>query len=246
MDAFSRSFILGLGLSSEVMKELVIRLNNVWKTYVMGDVRVDALRGLSLEIMKGEFVAVQGPSGSGKSTAMNLIGCLDYPTQGSVYLEHHDISRLSESELAQVRGKKIGFVFQQFNLISSLTALENVALPMIFQGVPAGKRIKRARELLEMVNLGNRISHKPKELSGGQQQRVSIARALANNPEVILADEPTGNLDSANGKNVMEILRNLHEADKKTIILVTHDENLARMADRVEYIMDGRNKRDTK
>ncbi|MBI2574792.1 ABC transporter ATP-binding protein [Candidatus Woesearchaeota archaeon] len=221
--------------------EPVISLRDVWKTYTLGRVRVDALRGLSLDVRKGEFVAVQGPSGSGKSTAMNLIGCLDYPTRGKVFLEHRDITSLSESELAQMRGRKIGFVFQQFNLIPSLTALENVTLPMVFQAVPSGKRIKRARELLSMVGLEHRTNHKPNELSGGQQQRVSIARALANNPDVILADEPTGNLDSATGKHIMEVLAGLHEKEGKTIVLVTHDERLAGMADRAEYIMDGKN-----
>ncbi|MBI2142694.1 ABC transporter ATP-binding protein [Candidatus Woesearchaeota archaeon] len=196
---------------------------------------------ISLDVRKGEFVAVQGPSGSGKSTAMNLIGCLDYPTRGKVFLDGMDITSLSESGLAQVRGRKIGFVFQQFNLIPSLSALENVALPMVFQGIDSGKRIKRARELLGIVGLEHRTGHKPGELSGGQQQRVSIARALANNPDVILADEPTGNLDSATGKHIMEVLAGLHEKEGKTIVLVTHDERLAGMADRAEYIMDGKN-----
>lgn len=227
--------------SASVSGEPVIRLQDVWKTYVMGKVSVDALRGLSIEVHKGEFVAVQGPSGSGKSTAMNLIGCLDYPTRGKVFLEHRDIALLGESELAQIRGRKIGFVFQQFNLIPGLTAIENVALPMVFQGVPSDKRIKRAKDLLAMVGLEHRTDHKPSELSGGQQQRVSIARALANNPDVILADEPTGNLDSATGKHIMDVLAGLHEKEKKTIVLVTHDERLAAMADRTEYIMDGRN-----
>ena len=219
----------------------VIRLQEVWKTYQIGDINVDALRGLNIEIKKGEFVAVQGPSGSGKSTAMNLIGCLDYPTKGKVLLENHDISKLSESDLAQVRGKKIGFVFQQFNLIPELSAMENVALPMIFQGMPAPKRIKRARELLQKVELGHRENHRPNELSGGQQQRVSIARALANDPEFILADEPTGNLDSETGKHIMKMLSELHEKEKKTIILVTHDEKVAAMADRTIHMVDGRN-----
>ncbi len=225
------------------MKDSIIRLDNVWKTYQMGDVRVDALRGLNLDIKKGEFIAVQGPSGSGKSTAMNLIGCLDYPTQGTVYLENHDITKFTESELAQIRGRKIGFVFQQFNLINSLSALENVSLPMIFQGISGEKRIKRAAKLLEMVQLQNRMEHRPKELSGGQQQRVSIARALANNPEVILADEPTGNLDSETGKAIMNMLIELHEKEKKTVVLVTHDEQIGKMADRIEYVMDGKNLR---
>lgn len=209
---------------------------------MMGKVRVDALRGINLDVSLGEFIAIRGPSGSGKSTAMNLIGCLDYPTSGTVLLDGNDISRLRESELAQVRGRKIGFVFQQFNLIPSLSAVENVELPMVFQNVPKKKRIKRAMDLLSSVGLGERLNHRPRELSGGQQQRVSIARALANDPEVILADEPTGNLDSATGKSIMEMLISLNK-EGKTIILVTHDENLARMAGRVEYIMDGKNYR---
>ncbi|MBI2133481.1 ABC transporter ATP-binding protein [Candidatus Woesearchaeota archaeon] len=224
------------------MKRSIIRLENVWKSYVMGKVRVDALRGINLDVSLGEFIAIRGPSGSGKSTAMNLIGCLDYPTSGTVLLDGNDISRLRESELAQVRGRKIGFVFQQFNLIPSLSAVENVELPMVFQNVPKKKRIKRAMDLLSSVGLGERLNHRPRELSGGQQQRVSIARALANDPEVILADEPTGNLDSATGKSIMEMLISLNK-EGKTIILVTHDENLARMAGRVEYIMDGKNYR---
>src|SRR3989338_9502353 len=167
------------------MKDTIIKLDNVWKIYQMGEVKVEALRGLSLEIKKGEFVAIMGPSGSGKSTAVNMIGCLDVPTKGHIYLDQHDISKLSESDLAQIRGRKIGFILQQFNLITALTALENVALQMIFQNMPREERIKRATKLLELVGLGDRVSHKPNELSGGQQQRVAIARALVNNPEVI-------------------------------------------------------------
>ncbi len=225
------------------MKRSVIRLVDVWKTYMMGRVKVDALRGLTLDIKNGEFVSIQGPSGSGKSTAMNLIGCLDYPTRGQVYLDGQDISTLGESELAQVRGRKIGFVFQQFNLIPSLSALENVMLPMVFQGVAYSKRIRRARELLSSVGLSDRMSHRPRELSGGQQQRVSIARALANDPDVILADEPTGNLDSETGKHIMELMLKLNKENSKTIVLVTHDGKLAKMAGRTEYMIDGRNAR---
>ncbi|MBI4439024.1 ABC transporter ATP-binding protein [Candidatus Woesearchaeota archaeon] len=221
----------------------LVKLEDVWKTYLLGDVRVDALRGLSLEVRRGEFVAVQGPSGSGKSTAMNLIGCLDYPSRGKVYLDGHDIARLSESELAQVRGRKIGLVFQQFNLIPSLSALENVMLPMIFQGTVRDKRFKRAEMLLRMVGLGDRSSHKPKELSGGQQQRVAIARSLANDPELILADEPTGSLDSATGIQIMDLLIELRGKESKTVVLVTHEDRLAGMADRVVYMVDGRNVR---
>lgn len=222
------------------MKNTIIKLDNVWKIYKMGEVKVPALRGLNLKIVRGEFVAVQGTSGSGKSTALNSIGCLDMPTKGKVYLEGKDISKLPESELAQIRGRKIGFIFQQFNLISTLTALENVTLPMIFQNITSEERIKRAKELLEMGGLGGRINHKPSELSGGEQQRVAIARSLSNNPEVILADEPTGNLDSKTGETVINFLGKLHKEKKTTIIMVTHDASLAHHAQRIEFLKDGR------
>ena len=218
----------------------VIKLENVWKTYKMGDVEVNALQGLDLEVKQGEFLAIMGPSGSGKSTAVNMIGCLDVPTKGKIMLEQHDISKLSESELAQIRGRKIGFIFQQFNLISTLTALENVMLPMIFQGVDEKERIRRATMLLELVELGDRTNHKPTELSGGQQQRVAIARSLANNPDVIIADEPTGNLDSKTGTNVLDFLQKLHKKESKTIVMVTHDANLSKVAERIEFLKDGR------
>ncbi len=221
-------------------KEIIIQLNNVWKIYKMGKVEVPALKGLSISIKKGEFVSIMGPSGSGKSTTMNMIGCLDIPTKGTIYLNGIDISSMSESSLAQIRGKTIGFIFQQFNLISTLTAIENVMLPMIFQNISAKKRKEKAMRLLSMVGLEKRLNHKPAELSGGQQQRVAIARALANDPEVILADEPTGNLDSKSGSNVISFLKEMHKKNKKTIIMVTHDEKLAKNADRVEYLMDGK------
>lgn len=221
------------------MTASVIRIEDVWKIYKMGDVEVPALRGLNLDIKKGEFVAVMGPSGSGKSTAMNMIGCLDIPTKGRILLDGKDISRLSESNLAQIRGKKIGFIFQQFNLIQTLTALENVMLPMTFQGIPSFQRKKRAVELLNLVELGERMNHKPSELSGGQQQRVAIARSLANDPEVILADEPTGNLDSKTGLLVMDFLKKMHSKQCKTIVMVTHDENVAHHAERIEFLRDG-------
>lgn len=221
------------------MKKSIIKLENVWKIYKMGDVEVNALQGLNLDVKEGEFLAIMGPSGSGKSTAVNMIGCLDVPTKGKIMLEQHDISKLSESELAQIRGKKIGFIFQQFNLIPTLTALENVMLPMIFQDVPEKERVERATELLELVELGDRIHHKPTELSGGQQQRVAIARALANKPEVIIADEPTGNLDSKTGTNVLDFLHKLHKKESKTIVLVTHDANLSKVAERIELLKDG-------
>ncbi len=216
-----------------------IEIKDVWKIYKMGEVEVKALRGMNFIVKKGEFVAIQGPSGSGKSTAMHMVGCLDIPTRGKVLLEGKDISKMSESRLAQIRGKKIGFVFQQFNLIPTLTALENVTLPMIFQNVSDYKRKQRATKLLTLVGLGDRMTHRPSELSGGQQQRVAIARSLANDPDVILADEPTGNLDSKSGKEIMQLLCNLHKKEGKTIIMVTHDPRLARCAERIAFLKDG-------
>lgn len=218
----------------------IIELRNVWKTYKMGEVEVNALCGLNLKIKKGEFVAIQGPSGSGKSTAMNMVGCLDIPTKGDIFLEGQNIAKLHESHLAQIRGRKIGFIFQQFNLIPTLTAIENVALPMTFQDVPAEQRMKAAKELLEIVGLADRMHHKPSEMSGGQQQRVAIARSLSNRPDVILADEPTGNLDSRSGRDIINFLRKLHEKEKTTVIMVTHDSALAKEADRIEYLKDGK------
>lgn len=220
-------------------KDIIIKIENVWKTYKVGDIEVHALRGLNLEVKRGEFLAIQGPSGSGKSTAMNMVGCLDIPTKGSVHLERHNISKMPESSLAKIRGEKIGFIFQQFNLINTLSALENVTLPMIFQGIPKEERQRKAKELLEMVGLVERMYHRPTELSGGQQQRVAIARALSNDPEVILADEPTGNLDSKTGENVMNFLEKLHKEKNTTIVMVTHDAGLAKHAERIEYLKDG-------
>lgn len=217
----------------------IIRLVNVWKTYYMGDAVVNALSGVNLTINKGEFVAIMGPSGSGKSTLMNQVGCLDIPSKGEVYLDGQDIAHLTESNLAQIRGQKIGFIFQKFNLIPTLTAKENVMLPMIFQNMGAEEREDRAEAFLKLVNLQDRMDHRPGELSGGQQQRVAIARSLANEPEVILADEPTGNLDSKTGSTVMDFLRDLHKNKGTTIIMVTHDSHVAKNADRIEYLKDG-------
>ena len=222
------------------MNKSIIKLENVWKTYKMGNVDVNALQGLNLDVKEGEFLSIMGPSGSGKSTAVNMIGCLDVPTKGKIMLDQHDISKLSESELAQIRGRKIGFIFQQFNLIPTLSALENVMLPMIFQGIYEKERIERAIKLLELVELGDRISHRPTELSGGEQQRVAIARSLANNPDVIIADEPTGNLDSKTGTIVLDFLQKLHKKEKKTIVMVTHDANLAKVSERTEFLKDGK------
>ncbi len=220
------------------MKNTIINLVDVWKIYKMGEVDVKALSGVNLKVKKGEFLAIQGRSGSGKSTLVNAIGCLDVPTKGKIYLDGRDISKLSESSLAQIRGKKIGFVFQQFNLIHTLTALENIMLPMMFQDVSMEKREKRAKELLELVGLGDRTHHRPNQLSGGEQQRVAIARALANDPDVILADEPTGNLDTKTGLMVMSFLKKLNKQGK-TIVMVTHDDYLAKAAHRRAYLEDG-------
>jgi putative ABC transport system ATP-binding protein len=220
-------------------KNPVIELNDVWKIYEMGDVEVKALRGISIIVNKGEFVSIMGPSGSGKSTCVNMVGCLDVPTKGKVILDGKDISTLSESELAQIRGKKIGFIFQKFNLINTLTAIENVMLPMTFQNIGFEERYDRALKLLKLVELDDRIDHRPNELSGGQQQRVAIARSLSNNPEVIIADEPTGNLDSKTGNIVMDFLKKMNKDEGKTIIMVTHDEEIALYANRTEYLKDG-------
>jgi putative ABC transport system ATP-binding protein len=217
----------------------IIQLRKVWKTYRMGETPVHALRGIDLDVMPGEFLAIQGPSGSGKSTAMNLVGCLDVPTRGEIYLDGKNISKLHESDLAQIRGRKIGFIFQKFNLIETLTALENVMLPMTFQGISEDERLSRAKKLLTQFGLGDRMHHKPAELSGGQQQRVAIARSLAVDPPVILADEPTGNLDSKTGREVLQFLRELNDKEGKTIVLVTHDDILAHTADRIEFLKDG-------
>ncbi len=221
-------------------KQPIIKLENVWKTYQVGETLIHALRGLDLEVYKQEFLAVQGPSGSGKSTAMNLIGCLDIPTKGKIHLDNKNIANLHESDLAQIRGKKIGFVFQQFNLLNTLTALENVMLPLIFQGVSLKKRTKKATEMLKKVGLGDRMNHTPAQLSGGQQQRVAIARSLIVDPEVVLADEPTGNLDSKTGKEIMDLLKDLNKKEKKTVVLVTHDNHLAKMAERTAFLKDGK------
>ncbi len=216
-----------------------ITLEDVHKIYQVDDVKVPAINGISLEINKGDFVVLIGPSGSGKSTAMNLIGCLDTPTKGEVYLDKYNISKLSESDLAQIRGKRIGFIFQTFNLIGSLTALENVMLPMTFQNIPREAKVKKARELLQLVGLGDRIQHLPGELSGGQKQRVAIARALVNDPEIILADEPTGNLDTKTGDEIINLLVEFNEKGK-TIILVTHNSELLKLGDKVVMLRDGK------
>ncbi len=217
----------------------LIRLEEVWKIYTIGEVEVNALRGVDININEGEFVAIVGSSGSGKSTMMNLVGCLDLPSKGIIYLDNKDISKMHESDLAQIRGQKIGFIFQQFNLIQNLTALENVMLPLEFQNLSTEEAQIRAVELLDIVGLSDRMDHLPSQLSGGQQQRVAIARALSNNPEVILADEPTGNLDSKSGAEIMNLLEKLWRDEHKTIIMVTHDMNLAERAKRKIRLKDG-------
>jgi len=222
------------------MAEPIIKLENVWKKYKLGEENLSILKGVNLEIMPGSFATIMGPSGSGKSTLMYLLGLLDTPSVGKIFLDGQDVSDFSEDKLAQIRGKKIGFIFQQFNLLQNLTALENVMLPMIFQGILEPQRIERAKMLLDTVNLEHRINHKPKEMSGGEQQRIAIARSLVNNPEILIADEPTGNLDSTNGKIVMEILAKLHREQKKTIVVVTHDPAIAHYSQNVIHIQDGK------
>lgn len=219
--------------------EIVFEMNQVKKIYKMGDVDVKALDGISFKIKKGEFVIIMGPSGSGKSTTLHIMGCLDKPTSGNVYIDGVDVSKLNDKSLAKIRGEKIGFVFQQFNLLPRLTALENVELPMMYKGVPLKKRRKRAKELLELVGLGDRINHKPTQLSGGQMQRVAIARALANEPSYILADEPTGNLDSKSGEDILEIFKRLNK-DGMTVVIVTHDPELELLGNHVIFLRDGK------
>jgi len=221
------------------MKQTIIKLDNVHKDYRMGDSTVQAVKGINLEIIRGDFIVIIGPSGSGKSTVMNMIGALDLATEGDIFLDEKNIEHLEESELAQIRGKKIGFVFQTFNLIPTLNALENIELPMIFQGVPKEERIEKAEEILESVNLTHRKYHLPNELSGGERQRVAIGRALANDPEVILADEPTGNLDTKTGSEIMKLFKDLNKKGK-TIILVTHDIGLLNHAQKILKIKDGK------
>jgi len=218
----------------------MIKLENAVRTYHLGKTTVKALRGVDLEIEDGELVAIMGPSGSGKSTLMHLIGALDQPDEGAVLFGDQDVSKQSRDALAELRGKRIGFVFQSFNLIATLTALENVELPMIYQGVPRKERLTKARELLALVGMDDRADHLPTELSGGEQQRVAIARALVNDPDLLLADEPTGNLDSKTGKQIMDLLIKLNKEQKMTIVLVTHDPSVAGYAQRTIHIFDGK------
>ena len=217
---------------------MLIEVTNLKKIYQLGDIEVPAVRGIDMSIEKNEYLAIMGPSGSGKSTLMNIIGCLDVPTEGSYILDSKDVSKLNDDELAEIRNRKIGFVFQTFNLLPRADALHNVELPLIYSGLPRAKRKEMAEAALSKVGLGDRMHHKPNELSGGERQRVAIARALVNNPAIILADEPTGNLDSNTGEEIMEIFEQLH-AGGNTIILITHEEYIANHSNRVVRLLDG-------
>ena len=223
----------------------LIETRDLWKTYVMGEEEIHALRGVSIQIERGEYVAIMGPSGSGKSTLMNLIGCLDTPTKGSYLLNNKEVAAMNDDELARIRNEEIGFVFQTFNLLPRATALHNVELPLVYAGMPSKARLERAREALEKVELTSRATHKPNELSGGQRQRVAIARALVNNPSILLADEPTGNLDSKTGAEIMGLFERLHKGGN-TIVLVTHEPDVAAFAYRSIHIRDGKVENDVR
>jgi putative ABC transport system ATP-binding protein len=222
---------------------IVIRTFDLWKTYVMGDQVINAVSGVDIEIHRGEYVAIMGPSGSGKSTLMNLIGCLDSPTKGEYYINGRLVSSMSDDDLARIRNKEIGFVFQTFNLLPRASSLHNVELPLIYNGTPPAQRLEKAKAALAQVDLKDRMNHKPNELSGGQRQRVAVARALVNSPSILLADEPTGNLDTATGNEIMALFQRLHD-EGNTIILVTHEHDIALHAHRVIHIRDGKIERD--
>jgi putative ABC transport system ATP-binding protein len=223
----------------------LIETRDLWKTYVMGSEEIHALRGVSLEIERGEYVAIMGPSGSGKSTLMNLIGCLDTPSQGSYLLNGKQVSQMNDNELARIRNEEIGFVFQTFNLLPRASALQNVELPLVYAGMPAKERQVRAKGALDKVELSTRMTHRPNELSGGQRQRVAIARALVNDPSILLADEPTGNLDSKTGAEIMALFARLHQTGN-TIILVTHEADVAAFAHRTIHLRDGEVEKDVR
>jgi putative ABC transport system ATP-binding protein len=222
---------------------IVIRTYDLWKTYIMGDQEINAVSGVDIEIKRGEYVAIMGPSGSGKSTLMNLIGCLDTPSRGQYYINGRLVSDMTDDELARIRNKEIGFVFQTFNLLARATSLHNVELPLIYAGAASEARLERAKQALRHVDLEQRMYHKPSELSGGQRQRVAIARALVNNPSILLADEPTGNLDSATGIEIMGLFERLHQQGN-TIILVTHEHDIAMHAHRIIHVRDGKVEKD--
>jgi putative ABC transport system ATP-binding protein len=222
---------------------IVIRTYDLWKTYIMGDQEINAVSGVNIEIKRGEYVAIMGPSGSGKSTLMNLIGCLDTPTSGQYYINGNLVSEMSDDELARIRNREIGFVFQTFNLLPRATSLHNVELPLIYSGVSAEKRLEMSKQAMRQVDLEARMYHKPNELSGGQRQRVAVARALVNNPSILLADEPTGNLDTATGNEIMSLFERLYQQGN-TIVLVTHENDIALHAHRVIHIRDGKVERD--
>ena len=226
------------GSDAPASKDIMIQIDDLWKTYQMGTEEIHALRGVSFQILRGEYLAIMGPSGSGKSTMMNLIGCLDTPSKGNYLLNTRLVSEMDDDELAHIRNKEIGFVFQTFNLLPRASALHNVELPLIYNGTPANERKERAIKALQSVELGERVYHRPNELSGGQRQRVAIARALINNPSIILADEPTGNLDSATSREIMTLFDALHDQGN-TIILVTHEPDIAAHANRVIRLLDG-------
>ena len=226
------------------MTKPVLEISGIGKTYTIGNVVVDALRSVDLQIQKGEYVALMGPSGSGKSTLMNILGCLDTPSRGSYYLNGTDVSHMTDNELAEIRNKEIGFIFQTFNLLARNTSLDNVALPLVYAGISKKERLDRAEKALQSVGLGDRVDHKPNELSGGQRQRVAIARALVNKPAIILADEPTGNLDTKTSHEIMDLLEEIHQQGN-TVIIVTHEEDIAKRAKRIVRLRDGSIESDT-
>ena len=228
-----------MAVSNSSSDDIVVECRNLRKSYILGEIRVDALRGINMKINRGEMISIMGPSGCGKTTLLNIIGSLDNPSSGQVLLEGSDISRATEQQLTDIRRKSVGFIFQFYNLLPVLTAVENVELPMLIAGIPKKERAQRANELLEKVDLLRRKDHKPDELSGGERQRVAIARSLANRPTILLADEPTGDLDTESGQAVLSLLKEVNETENQTVIMVTHDSNIAKQADRIFHIKDG-------